>query len=285
MKSTAVGIYTNDYYCSNEFAPLKKVITAAPLHMQIETAINETQKYYINENIDRSEAVRQHSNFISVLQEEGIEVIELPVRKNLPEQIFTRDIGFVIGKKLFISSMAKNLRQAETGVFIDWLENRNMDYKICFPQIEGGDVIVDDHTLWIGHSKRTSIPAISSLKKEFPDYKINTVQLENDMLHLDCVFNVIDHDTAIIYPPAIDTAAYRLIRSQYQLIEVTRDEQFHMGPNILNAGNKTLISLPENKRLNHKLRTAGFKVREVDFSEIIKSGGSFRCCTLPLLRK
>ncbi|MFA1822849.1 dimethylarginine dimethylaminohydrolase family protein [Virgibacillus oceani] len=283
MKSAAIGINKN-YSCKNEYAPIKKVITAAPLYMQIEEAINETQKYYMKENIDRSEALRQHSNFIHVLRHEGIEVIELPVKKNLPEQIFTRDIGFVIKNKLFISTMAKNIRQTEVDIFKDWLEERGMDFKLCFSGIEGGDVVVDEDTLWIGCSQRTSFQAICSLEKEFPEHTIKTVQLEKNMLHLDCAFNIIGRDTAIIYPPAIDEASYHLMQCQYHLIEVTNEEQFNMGPNVLSIGNKTVISLPENKRLNHKLHEAGFEVIEVEFSEIIKSGGSFRCCTLPLLR-
>jgi hypothetical protein len=47
MKSAAIGINKNSYFCKNEFSPLKKVITAAPLHMQIEETINETQRYYL----------------------------------------------------------------------------------------------------------------------------------------------------------------------------------------------------------------------------------------------
>lgn len=285
MKSAAIGINKNSYFCKNEFSPLKKVITAAPLHMQIEETINETQRYYLKENIDRPKALMQHRNFIHVLQQEGVEVINLPVKKNLPEQIFTRDIGFVIGNKLFISSMAKNLRQAEIEILKSWLEERNMDYTLCFANIEGGDIVIDSNTLWIGNSQRTSSRAIDNLKKKFPESTIITVQLENDILHLDCVFNVIDRNTAIIYPPAIDATAYSLMRSRYHLLEATSDEQFNLGPNVLCIGNKTVISLPENQKLNRKLCAAGFKVKEVDFSEIIKSGGSFRCCTLPLVRE
>lgn len=272
-------------FCKNEFAPLKKVLTAPPLHMQIDEAINETQKFYIRENIDRVEARRQYSYFIQVLQEEVVEVIELPVKKSLPEQVFTRDTGFVIGGKLFISSMAENIRKGETAILKKWLKDHNIYYRQLPSKMEGGDIIVEEDTLWIGMSDRTSHQTIKSLKKELPDYTINTVELDSNVLHLDCVFNTVDRDTAIVYPPAINPDSYRLLRRKFDLIEVTSDEQFHMGPNVLSIGNKTVISLPENKQLNRKLRSSGFHVREIPFSEIIKSGGSFRCCTLPLVRK
>lgn len=68
------------------------------------------------------------------------------------------------------------------------------------------------------------------------------------------------------------------------MISVTDEEQFQMGPNVLSIGDGKVISLPQNERLNNVLESEGYKVIRVDLSEIIKSGGSFRCCTLPLQR-
>src|SRR5690625_2544965 len=150
MNSIVSGISKENYFCINEFAPLKKVITAPPTYMKIEQAINETQKFYIEKNIDRAEALRQHSHFTQILQEEGIEVIKLPVKKSLPEQIFTRDIGFVIGSKLFISSMAESIRRGETTILKNWLNNHDINHRQLPSKIEGGDVIVEEDTLWIG---------------------------------------------------------------------------------------------------------------------------------------
>jgi N-dimethylarginine dimethylaminohydrolase len=45
-----------------------------------------------------------------------------------------------------------------------------------------------------------------------------------------------------------------------------------------------VFSLPCNKQVNQELRNRGYDIIEVDMTEIIKSGGSFRCCTLPLKR-
>jgi N-dimethylarginine dimethylaminohydrolase len=65
---------------------------------------------------------------------------------------------------------------------------------------------------------------------------------------------------------------------------VSEEEQFTLGTNVLSIGNKKVLSLPVNKNVNKELRDRGFEVIEVDITEIIKSGGSFRCCTLPILR-
>ena len=46
-----------------------------------------------------------------------------------------------------------------------------------------------------------------------------------------------------------------------------------------------LLAYLINKKVNEELRKRGFEIIEVDITEIIKSGGSFRCCTLPIHRE
>ncbi|MYL60022.1 hypothetical protein GLW20_21135, partial [Virgibacillus halodenitrificans] len=122
------------------------------------------------------------------------------------------------------------------------------------------------------------------LSQKLPNYVVNTVSLRDDILHLDCVFTILNDDYALVYSEAIDENSYNSLKNKFTLIETTTKEQFNMGPNVLPIGQNKIISLPENKRLNRKMKQAGFQVIEVEFSEIIKSGGSFRCCTLPVKR-
>ncbi|KAF6603463.1 arginine deiminase family protein, partial [Bacillus sp. EKM417B] len=75
-----------------------------------------------------------------------------------------------------------------------------------------------------------------------------------------------------------------LLAERFEMIEVPEEEQFTLGPNILSLSNQTIISLPQHRHTNRELRKRGYTVIEIEFSEIIKSGGSFRCCTLPLVR-
>lgn len=111
-----------------------------------------------------------------------------------------------------------------------------------------------------------------------------SIPFKEKFLHLDYVFNVISPDVALIYPDALTKEDIKLFSSKYDFIEVSHEEQFTLGTNVLCIGNKRILSLPVNKQVNKQLRSHGFEVIEVDISEIIKSGGSFRCCTLPILR-
>lgn len=271
--------------CPSEYDKLKKVIVVPPTFMEIREIINEIQVNYATENIDKDIAKEQHDGFIQTLKGEGIEVIELDPDERLNEQVFTRDIGFTIDETLFIANMEKDLRKPETMLFKQWLNEQKIPYsELDASSIEGGDVIVDGKTVWIGISDRTGKEAAEELQKKLTDYEIHAVPIREDILHLDCTLNIIHPGTALIYPAGIEKKALQLLQERYQFIEITDEEQFQLGTNVLSIGNRKIISLPENKRINQVLKNAGFHVLEVAFSEIIKSGGSFRCCTLPLLR-
>lgn len=275
----------NKTICHNEYDQLKQVIVTPPTYMRIEEIINETQKHYQDLNINSDKALKQHHYFQKVMRDHGVEVIEIEPTPDLNEQVFTRDIGVTIGNKVVVSKMATDLRERETIYLKKFLaENNIAHHEVKIDSIEGGDVIVDRDRIWIGVSDRTTIEAVQVLQQLLPDYQIETIHLNNEILHLDCTFNIVGPNLALIYREGISEADYQKLNAHYQLIEVDSDEQFTLGTNVLSIAQGKVISLPENKRTNQKLREAGLDVIEVPFNEIIKSGGSFRCCTMPIHR-
>ncbi|WP_085993443.1 dimethylarginine dimethylaminohydrolase family protein [Oceanobacillus senegalensis] len=271
--------------CFNEYDVLKQVIVAPPQFMEIKEVINTTQRQYFKENIDRDIALEQHEQFVQTLKSEGIDVVKFDAIPNLNEQVYTRDIGFTVGNQIFVAYLKKSLRKPEKKVLVQWLNEQEIPYqKIDIESIEGGDVMVDQDKIWVGVSDRTSQEAIHLLKQKLTKHTVIPVSIRKNILHLDCTFNILSKDTAILYRDGVDKDSYRKMKESYTLIEVTEKEQFTMGTNVLSIGNKKVISLPENQQVNKELTRNGFHVIEVEFSEIIKSGGSFRCCTLPIIR-
>ncbi len=271
--------------CRTEYGTLQKVVLCSPEHMTIKDVINETQKHFEDDNIHVKTANDQHNRFVEALRSHNVEVILLPVRDGLPEQVFTRDIGFVIGEKAFLSSMTEPIRQGEEAIIKDFFHRQGISYtRMLNTSIEGGDVIIDEDIVYVGISQRTDMSAIGQLKEELPEHTVVPVQLHEKFLHLDCVFNIVSENEALIYPNALEPEAVHMLAKRYNLIEVPEDEQFTLGTNVLSIGRKTIISLPCNRHVNQQLSIRGYHIIEIDLSEIIKSGGSFRCCTMPLIR-
>lgn len=274
-------------HCYTEYDVLKKVIVCQPQYMTIRDVINETQKHFKNEGIHIEKALEQHNQFVDTLRQNHVEVYLPPYHRKYPEQVFTRDIGFVLGETIFVADMASKVRNGEEEVLKRWLEDEEISYyNIIGHQIEGGDVIIDRDRIYIGLSDRTKKEAIEQIQKLLnKQFEIIPVHFHEKYLHLDCVFNIVSPDVALIFPGALDQEHIGKLKEQYELIEVTEEEQFTLGTNVLSIGNRKIISLPVNKKVNEALRNHGFEVIEVDITEIIKSGGSFRCCTLPIERE
>jgi len=273
-------------HCSNEYGTLKKVILASPTYMDIKEPINAIQKQHIGKKFNRKIAEKQHGDFVEKLKANGVEPILLSTESKYHEQVFTRDVGFTLGDHVFVSQMARKVRQGEENCLISYLEAQQMPFtKMKDNMIEGGDVIIDGKTIYVGISNRTNEQAITHLQSLLPTYEVMAVPFTDTYLHLDCVFNILSPTEGLIFPGEFHHDKERLLRNRYDFIEVSKEEQATLGVNVLSIGNKKVFSLPMNEGVNKELQKRGYEVIEVDYSEIIKSGGSFRCCTLPLVRE
>ncbi|MDQ0254047.1 N-dimethylarginine dimethylaminohydrolase [Evansella vedderi] len=272
-------------YCLSEYDRLRRVVLCEPKHMTIRSEINETQKHFKDEGLHIELAMEQHKNFVKTLEDHGVEVILLPTNDKYPEQVFTRDIGFTLGQTTFVAEMAHDVRIGEEGILKAWLEEQEISYyNLVGDMIEGGDVLINKNKIYVGLSNRTNQQAIDHLQRLLHEYEVITIPFTEKYLHLDCVFNIISPNEALYFPEAFTKKEINILANHFDLIEVNGEEQFTLGTNVLSIGDKKIFSLPVNREVNQQLRIRGYEVIEVDITEIIKSGGSFRCCTMPLLR-
>lgn len=256
--------------------------------------INETQRKYYSDPANRphrAKLIEQVEAFRACLEEIGVNVHRPTLLEGVPDQIMTRDIGVVIGDTLVVSHMAKASRQKEWQGLKPILDDTDSDHILFAPDeviIEGGDVIVDGSRIFIGLSQRTNPAGVAFIRDNFPQYEIVPVPLKGvkegeDVLHLDCAFVPVGENGALIYPQGFREMP-AVIRDEYQWIEVTREEQQKLGTNVLSVSPNTVVSRASAKRINGRLRQLGLTVHELHYDEVTKTGGSFRCSTLPLWR-
>ena len=285
-----------DVFVDSETATLRSVIVGYPDNFLqvVPEIINETQRrFYDSPDAPTAEAVTaQLNDFIEVLSSRGIEVLQPHPLPYIPDQMMTRDIGVVIGDTFIVTTMAARSRRREWRGYAHLFERFPEHVKVLFgPEdlvIEGGDVIVDKGKVFVGIGQRTTLAGAAWLMQLVPDYEIVPINLRGlhdgeDVLHLDCSFLPVGENSALIYPDGMREVP-ATVRETYDLIEVTRDEQHRLGTNVLSIDPSTVISQPTFKRINDEMRARGIDVIEVPYSEPPKTGGSFRCCTLPLHR-
>lgn len=222
-------------------------------------------------------------------------------------QIFSRDIGFVIDD-VFIKANILPDRERELDA-IEYVIQQMDPKKVVRPpeevHIEGGDVMLFNEYIFIGTYKgddykeyltaRTNMAGVEYIKKLFPnkivkEFDLNKSRTEprDNALHLDCCFQPIGTDKAIIHKEGFrDIKDYEYLVNLFgneNLFHIDREEMYHMNSNIFSIAPDVVVSEKNFTRLNTWLRQNGFTVEEIPYAEISKQEGLLRCSTLPLIR-
>lgn len=250
--------------------------------------------------------VAEMDAFAAVLQKYGVQVYRPEIIRDC-NQIFTRDIGFVIDD-VFIKANILPDRQAEFQAIEYIVKQMNPDKVVTPPEevhIEGGDVMPWNEHIFIGTYKgddykeqvtaRTNMAGVAFIQKLFPHKKVKEFDLvkskteaRDNALHLDCCFQPVGKDKAIIYKGGFRSEAdYQYLVDIFgveNLFHIEREEMYEMNSNVFSISPEVVVSEKHFTRLNAWLRAQGFTVEEIPYSEISKQEGLLRCSTLPLLR-
>ena len=277
---------------NDEYSKLKSVVVSSASYFDSSNLAinNETIRYYAEKgSVPTKEAIlEEQKQFWNVLKNLGIELLVAEQVKEAKGQMFTRDLAFVIGDKFFVSSMRKeNRRLAINGwnYIIDQIET---DKIIKVPPniyLEGGDILVDNKTIYVGISERTTVDSIQFLKDVLKEeYSIVPLKLKPKFLHLDVVFTIINPNLALIYKDGLEEESYKLL-NQYTKIEVTEQEQFTLATNVFVVDPQTIIMNSIHKRIEEELKNLNLNVISLNLTETAKDGGAFRCTTCPIERE
>jgi N-dimethylarginine dimethylaminohydrolase len=253
-----------------------------------------------------ADMIAEMEAFNAVFEKYDVTVYRPEIIENY-NQIFTRDIGFVIDD-VFIKSNILPDRERELEA-IQYVMDQINPAKVVRPpeevHIEGGDLMVWNEHVFIGTYKgsdyssyitaRTNMFGVNYIKELFPNKIVNEFDLvkskleaRDNALHLDCCFQPVGTDKGIIYKSGFREESDYLylvkLFGKENLFHITRDEMYHMNSNIFSIAPDVVVSEKKFTRLNTWLRKQGFTVEEIPYAEIAKQEGLLRCSTLPLIR-
>jgi len=282
---------------TDETAPLEAVVLGTAQDMGEKLDINPVSKFHIENGTYPTEAdiLREIATFEKILIEQGVTVYR-PDVLSATDQIFTRDIGFVIEDKFIIANMLEPARKKELPGIQHVLNQLDPNKTLKPPpaaRVEGGDILLWGDHIFVGISHRTNVQGYAFLKKQFPNKYVHALPLvvsddpDAHVLHLDCTFQPIGKDQAIIYHDGFaekPKILYKLFPKD-KLIEVDLDEKKRMFPNVFSIGPNKVVVERTFVRLKEALEARGFQVFEVDYTETSKLSGLLRCSTLPLRRR
>ena len=131
----------------------------------------------------------------------------------------------------------------------------------------------------------------ATIAKDVAEYKkkSNNTNIFENTLHLDCCFQTISMDKAIVCPDGFkkkDDVEYLIkLFGKKNIFLASPEETFMLTSNVLVISPEIIVSHSKFKRLNKWLEEKGVLVEKVDYSNVSKMSGLFRCSTLPLTRE
>jgi len=299
-------------HIENETSQLKEVVLGTAISNGTTPTLEEAYDPKSMEHITagtypkEQDMVKEMTEFQKVLQKYGVTIYRPKVIEDY-NQIFSRDIGFVIEDK-FIKSNILPEREKELDAIQYVLDRIESDKIIKLPEdchIEGGDVMPHFNYIFVGTYRgddysdfitaRTNEKGVQAIQDLFPSKKVKSFNLrksntvaQDNALHLDCCFQPVGKGKAIIHKNGfLEQDEYDWLVNLFgkeNVFEISKEEMYDMTSNVFSISEEVVVSDRSFERLNNWLREQGITVEEVSYREIAKQEGLLRCSTLPLRR-
>jgi N-dimethylarginine dimethylaminohydrolase len=298
----------------NETSRLKAVVLGQPGSLGPVPALSQTYdaKSYesvLNGIYPTEESVyKEMSAFEKVLLKHNVQVF-MPWTLENCNQVFARDVGFVIDDKIINSNIIPDREDEKEAyeVIYDQIAYNKIFNLPERAHVEGGDVVLYNDIVFVGlytgndysqlKTARTNLYAFNFLKEIFPDKTFIPLELNKHdtdprkgLLHLDCCFMPVSRNKAIVYKDG-----FRFEKDYHQVLdvfghenifEISQEEMYYMNSNVFSIAPDVLVSEQNFTRLNSFLENQwNVTVERIPYREISKMGGLLRCSTLPLLRE
>ncbi len=294
----------------DETAPLEAVILGTAKSSGGVPTLDETYDPKSREHLRNgtypveADLIAEMNQVVSVFEKYGVEVFRPEVIADY-NQIFSRDIALVVGEKLIVPCVTPLRKKESEGIqyIIDQVG------EVLLPdedeRMEGGDIVPWNGHLFVGYSDaadfekyevaRTNKKGFDYLVQTFPEWKVKGFELnksdeepKENALHLDCCFQPVGRDKAVLYPGGFKNEADVIFLLDFfgkeNVFEITKEEMYEMSSNFFSIRPDIVISDGSFARLNDQLRTWGMTVEEVKYREVAKMEGLLRCTTMPLRR-
>ncbi|OBF58838.1 N-dimethylarginine dimethylaminohydrolase [Mycobacterium sp. 852002-53434_SCH5985345] len=208
-----------------------------------------------------------------------VEVIE-PV-PGLPDMVYAANGGFIARDVAIVARFRFAERTGESRAYAEWMSSLGYRPVSTRHINEGqGDLLMVGETVLAGYGFRTDRRAHPEISAALRVPVVSLELVDPRFYHLDTALAVLDDRTIAFYPPAFSAAAQDQLQALFpDAIVVGSADAFVLGLNVVSDGLHVVLPAAATG-FAAQLRAAGFEPVGVDLSELLKGGGSVKCCTL-----
>ncbi|WP_375002248.1 dimethylargininase [Aeromicrobium sp. CTD01-1L150] len=258
-----------------------------PEHFDVTYAINPWMRPGVDVDLDR--AMTQWQVLRETYRSLGHRVEELPAQPGQPDMVFAANGALVVRDRAYGARFRHPERHAEAAAHATWLETLGLD--VVEPQHvnEGeGDFLTLGSMILGGTGFRTTLDAHVEAAQLLDRPVVSLELVDPRFYHLDVALGVLDDGNGeapadIAYlPQAFSRHSQRTLAELFpDALRCTMDDALAFGLNLVSDGQR--VVLPTAARdLTAALEGRGYTPVPVDLSELLKGGGSIKCCTMEM---
>ncbi|WP_210719851.1 dimethylargininase [Streptomyces galbus] len=223
---------------------------------------------------------RLHDVFVGLGHE--VELID-PV-PGLPDMVFAANGATVVDGKVLVARFRHPQRTDEAQAYLDWFgrgdwsEVRQAEYVN-----EGeGDFLFTGEEILAGTGFRSDRRAHDEAREFFGRPVVSLTLVDPRWYHLDTALAVLGDGHVMYYPPAFSAQSRALLAERFpDAVLADEADAAVFGLNALSDGRNVVLPRQAVGLAAH-LRERGYTPVGADLTEMLKAGGSVKCCTLEL---
>ncbi len=252
-----------------------------PTYFDVEYTINPWMD--LTTPVDTDLAIAQWERLRGLYTELGHTVELISPRPGLPDMVFAANGATVVDGCVLLARFRHSQRAPEAFAYLEWFRARGYDVHTPRWINEGeGDYLAVGRRLLAGNGFRTDPRSHAEAQDLFGRQVVSLNLVDQYFYHLDTAMAVLDEKQIMYYPPAFSPESRAALRQMFPDAILANDRDARvLGLNAVSDGHHVIIAHTATNLIN-ELRDHGFDPIGVDVSELLKSGGGIKCCTLEL---
>lgn len=279
---TAVLPHPRSAEHAERVATPRRYLMCRPEHFAVEYAINPWMD--VTSGTDRDLAVRQWETLRQTYLALGHEVELIDAEPGLPDMVFAANGGLVIEGRALGARFTHAERRAEGPAYLRRLGTLDLaavTEPVHVNEGEGDFLVVGDLVL-AGTGFRTDPGAHTEVQELFGVPVISLQLVDPRFYHLDTALAVLGDSDVAYYPEAFSPGSRAVLQRLFPgAILATEADAVVLGLNAVSDGRNVVLPSAATG-LAEQLRDRGWNPVGVDLSELLKAGGSVKCCTLEI---
>jgi N-dimethylarginine dimethylaminohydrolase len=264
---------------SERQARIRHYVMTPPRFFAVDYAINPWMD--TANPVDTTVAMAQWQNLRDIYLRLGHVVDLVDPVPGLPDMVYAANGGLILNGTAVVAHFKYPQRQPESVAYADWL--RSCGYHPVHTQHvnEGqGDLLPVGDMILAGTGFRTDPRAHAEVAKVFGRPLVSLQLVDPRFYHLDTALAVLDGTTIAYYPPAFTDSSRAQLEALFpDAILVDSADAYAFGLNAVSDG-RHVVHPAAAVGFAKQVSDAGFEPVGVEMSELLKGGGSVKCCTL-----